>query len=298
MVLPINNYSQTIIDGSGQTKELNTSTNATTSQITTLNDKIATASDQIKTNQAGVNTTNTISQTTTPGHANIISDMEQSFVSSFKEGDLDSYDPRAVVIAAQYTKMQFDDKAGRNKQLNSVLSDLGMNKLDDDVTSDIALQAIELIDAFEVDKVNTSANMQNDLFNIIVKDHNNFKNQNTTSLIDTDSLRGVFNITDIKNSENIKQVYTIGAYATSAYGSYTKGDQLTVSEMLADFSGQESEHDAGAYNIGSTVVNAGGMFSDHTWHNADKSNDAQLQSLKEKMKKTSPELLDLMAPPR
>jgi hypothetical protein len=240
----------------------------------------------IKPNQtSGITTTSK----TDADNAKVFSEMEQNFITSFSRGDLDEYDPRAVMIAAKYTKMQFNTKDERNKGLNNVLLDLGINKIDDDVASDIALQAIELANGFETD-VDTSKNLQNDLFGILVQGNRKFKSQNDQSKIDTSSLKNVVNMSDLDNSQKITRIFTLSSYQTNVYSSYTQGDQLTVSEMLADFSGQASEHDAGAYNKGSTIVNAVGVFSDSSWHDADQTNNRELLELKKLMPK---ELLDL-----
>jgi len=259
----------------------------TSSTILETKNKAAQVVGQV--NQSNSNTSLITNTASNLDQAEVLSEMEQNFITSFSRGDLDEYDPRAVMIAAKYTEMQFENKGDRVKDLNNILLDLGMNKINNDVASDIALQAIEITNAFEAG-IDTSKNLQNDLFGILVQGNSKFKSQGDQSKIDTDALRTVVNINDLDDSQNIRRIFTLSSYQTNAYASYTKGDQLTVGEMLADFSGQASEHDAGAYNKGSTIVNAGGIYSDSSWHDADKSNNYELLELKKLM---SEDLLNL-----
>ena len=215
------------------------STNNANNLSPELESKIIELKTDIKTNQTESKTSKA-SVLDKDTQSAVIGQMEEVFVDSFNDGVLDEYDPRAVMIAAQYTKIQFEDSSKRSSLLNSTLTELGINKLDNDTISEIALQAIELINGFEVDSVDTSKNMQTDLFDTVVNKNAKFKSQANNSKIDTDALRNVFNITEMNDSKKITKVYTISSYATSEWQKY---DSLTVGEMLADFSGQESEHD-------------------------------------------------------
>jgi hypothetical protein len=213
---------------------------------------------------------------------NIVTKSEQNFVESFKNGNLDDYDPRAIILAAEYTKTQFDSNDERKQKLNSTLLDLGMNKLDDETVSKIALQAIEISDAFE-NSEDTSKKMQDDLFGILVFNNSNLKNQKSQSRLDSDVFSTLVNLKTMNDSHQITKIFTLAAYTTSSAQTI---DSLTVSEMLADFGGQASEHDAWAHN---KQTNTGG-YSSSEWHDGDKSNNYELLQLKGLM---SEDLLNL-----
>ena len=287
MSFPINRADQVLATGFGTGRNSTIGSEDSDSLVLDSKNKAAELAGQIGSNATRTNLNQAFN--TNIEHTRVFSEMEQNFMTSFSRGDLDEYDPRAVMIAAKYTEMQFDTNGDRVKNLNTVLLDLGINKIDDDVASDIALQAIEITNAFEAG-VDTSKNLQNDLFGILVRGNSKFKNQENQSQVDTKALNTVVSMNDLNDSQNIRRIFTLSSYQTNAYASYTKGDQLTVGEMLADFAGQASEHDAGAYNRGSTIVNAGGMFSDSSWHDADKSNNYELLELKKLM---SEDLLNL-----
>ncbi|NQY79304.1 MAG: hypothetical protein HRT47_03220 [Candidatus Caenarcaniphilales bacterium] len=240
------------------------------------------------TNTPASNTPANVTQTSTEQNQ-IINEMEQSFVQSFTGGELDEYDPRAIMIAAEFTKLQFQGDEERNEIFSQKLAEFGLSGLDDQVKSEIAMQAIDIVDAFESGDEDTSEKMKGDLTDALLLDRDFDSEANKArSNFDTDALNTVFNLADLDEPE-IEKVYTISAYTTSTWQTH---DSLTVSEMLADFSGQESEHDSWWHNKGA-AVNAGGGFSDHNTHNSDKSNDAELRELKQLMQETNPELLDL-----
>ncbi|NQY79302.1 MAG: hypothetical protein HRT47_03210 [Candidatus Caenarcaniphilales bacterium] len=240
------------------------------------------------TNTPASNTPANVTQTSTEQNQ-IINEMEQSFVQSFTGGELDEYDPRAIMIAAEFTKLQFQEEDERLGDFSEKLAEFGLSGLDDQVKSEIAMQAIDIVDAFESGDEDTSEKMKGDLTDALLLDRNFDSEANRArSNFDTDALNTVFNLADLDEPE-IEKVYTISAYTTSTWQTH---DSLTVSEMLADFSGQASEHDSWWHNKEGAINNGGG-FSDHNIHNGDKSNDAELRELKQLMQETNPELLDL-----
>ncbi|NQY79303.1 MAG: hypothetical protein HRT47_03215 [Candidatus Caenarcaniphilales bacterium] len=246
------------------------------------------AEDINNANTPAANTLATVTRTTTEQNQ-IINEMEQSFVQSFTGGELDEYDPRAIMIAAEFTKLQFQGDEERNEIFSQKLAEFGLSGLDDQVKSEIAMQAIDIVDAFESGGEDTSEKMKGDLTDALLLDRNFDSEANRArSNFDTDALNTVFNLADLDEPE-IEKVYTISAYSTSSWQTH---DSLTVSEMLADFSGQASEHDSWWHNKEGAVNSAGG-FSDHNVHNHDKTNDAELRDLKQLMQETNPELLDL-----
>ncbi|MBU6197840.1 MAG: hypothetical protein KGO93_09775 [Cyanobacteria bacterium REEB446] len=172
----------------------------------------------------------------------------------------------------QYTKTQFDSDDERKQKLNSTLLDLGINKLNDDAASKIALQAIEISDAFENGE-DTSKKMQGDLFGILVFNNSNFKNEKSQSKLDSDVFSTLVNLKKMNDSQQITKIFTLASYTTSTFQTI---DSLTVGEMLADFGGQASEHDAWAHNKQTGI----GGYSSSEWHDGDKSNNYELLQLK------------------
>ena len=281
MTLPVNKLFFALASNSTQVN--NQSASFSSIDLGSISSKISKSSADLNeklTNEAKTdNSTKKLSKT---DQENIVTKSEQNFVESFKNGDLDDYDPRAIILAAEYTKTQFDSDDERKQKLNSTLLDLGINKLDDEAASNIALQAIEISDAFE-NSEDTSKKMQDDLFGILVFNNSNFKNQKSQSRLDSDVFSTLVNLKKMHDSQQITKIFTLAAYTTSSRQTV---DSLTVSEMLADFGGQASEHDAWAHN---RQTNTGG-YSSSEWHDGDKSNNYELLQLKGLM---SEDLLNL-----
>ncbi|NQY78722.1 MAG: hypothetical protein HRT47_00230 [Candidatus Caenarcaniphilales bacterium] len=172
----------------------------------------------------------------------LILEMEADFVNSFASGDMDDFDPRAIMAAAEFIKIQFNDEDSRQELFEDNLARMGLAGLDEDVLGEISSQAIEIVDAFELDGEDSSEKMRADMVDILLLDSDFDSEENrSVSNFDTDALNTVFNLDDIEQDQEIVQLYTISAYATSFWQT---SDTLTVEEMIHDFSGQESLHSA------------------------------------------------------
>ena len=201
----------------------------------------------------------------------IVSAQEKNFLNSYKNGDLNKYDPRAIVIAGQYILAQSEDKESRLETGDNLLDITGVYDVNRATGLNLIHQAKEIIDKTEVTGKDTSKQFGADMQSLFFSYVGNGSTDNKAKPIDSDALNTVFNITDtFKTLDGGDKVIIVGGW--------------------------------NAHSLGDLVGDAGGISgldNNLGTRNGDTSNDALFKSIYDKMSQedkdrlaTTPTIID------
>ncbi len=125
-----------------------------------------------------------------------ISLQEEKFLNSYKKGDLNEYDPRAIIIAGQYILAQSQDEETRLEIGDNLLDITGVYDVNRETGLDLIFQAKEIIDKTEISGHDTSRQFNTDMNALFFSHVGDGSTDNEAKPIDSDALNTVFNITD------------------------------------------------------------------------------------------------------
>ena len=185
----------------------------------------------------------------------IVTAQEKNFLNSYKNGDLNKYDPRAIVIAGQYILAQSEDKESRLETGDNLLDITGVYDVNRATGLNLIHQAKEIIDKTEIAGKDTSKQFGSDMNSLFFSYVGDGSTDNKAKPIDSDALNTVFNITDtFKTLDGGDKVIIIGGH---------NGHQL--GDLIGDAGG------------------VGGLDNGYGTGNSEKTNDDLFKSVYEKM---------------
>ena len=213
----------------------------------------------ISTNSNGGLTT-----TLTTEQQNIVNEQEIAFLNAYNNGDLDNYDPRALILAGQYMLGQFAGDEERMSSTDHLTDMIGLYDVDAGTASDITFQAMDILNLVEGDTgVDTSEALRSDMVDLLLLGEGG-ENQADTDLIDSDALNTVLNLGESFEKLESKDVIIVGGW-----GRHSLGD------LVAD--------------AGGIAGHANGLSS----RNLDTTNDELFKSIFEKMSDADKERMAL-----
>lgn len=206
----------------------------------------------ISTNSNGGLTT-----TLTTEQQNIVNEQEIAFLNAYNNGDLDNYDPRALILAGQYMLGQFAGDEERMSSTDHLTDMIGLYDVDAGTASDITFQAMDILNLVEGDTgVDTSEALRSDMVDLLLLGEGG-ENQADTDLIDSDALNTVLNLGESFEKLESKDVIVIGAHSGHTLGNmisdaaglgtqnnYHSGNNDTTNDQLfAEVLAKMSEED-------------------------------------------------------
>ena len=149
----------------------------------------------------------------------VISLQEENFLNSYTNGELNTYDPRAIVIAGQYILAQSKGQEERLEIGDSLLDITGVYDVNRETGLDLIFQAKEIIDKTEVAGQDTSKQFGSDMNSLFFSYVGDGSTDNEAKPIDSDALNTVFNITDtFETLDGGDQVIIIGGHSGHQLG--------------------------------------------------------------------------------